>query len=230
MSEEYKRFSELYDLFHQKKDYSKETKFLRNILEKYNSKKILDVGCGTGRHIELLEKQGYECTGLDINPEMINIAKKRTKANFIIGDMSNFSLNNKFDAIISMFASFNHIIEQKKIENSLKCFFNHLNPYGILILDLHNPLTNGKKIDKIKNYTREMSWTINPVSKLEETTVKFHINGKVATTSHRLKIYSKEEINKFLLGQGFNKTEFFENYELKKATNKSKNMEVLALK
>jgi len=188
------------------------------------------VGCGTGRHIELLEKQGYKCTGLDINPEMINIAKKRTKANFIIGNMSNFSLNEKFDAIISMFASFNHIIEQEKIENSLKCFFNHLNPHGILILDLHNPFTNGKKIDKIENYTREMSWTINPVSKLEETTVKFYINGEVATASHLLKTYSIKEINKLLLGQGFNKTEFFEDYELKKATNKSKNMEIIALK
>ncbi|MCX8189832.1 MAG: class I SAM-dependent methyltransferase [Candidatus Diapherotrites archaeon] len=38
--------------------------------------KILDVGCGFGRHIEILANSSKEVIGVDINPAMIQRAKK----------------------------------------------------------------------------------------------------------------------------------------------------------
>jgi len=41
---------------------------------------VLDVACGSGRHLFELTRMGYQCTGLDFTPERILIAKKRANA------------------------------------------------------------------------------------------------------------------------------------------------------
>jgi len=66
---------------------------------------ILDVGCGTGTHLELYQR--YECNlyGLDISPSMLEVAQRR------LGDTAKLDLGNatdmpyeenKFDLIIAM--------------------------------------------------------------------------------------------------------------------------------
>ena len=53
-----------------------------------NKKKVLDVGCGTGRDVKFLKDQGIEAMGIDISPEMIEISKKIVKnGHFIVKDM-----------------------------------------------------------------------------------------------------------------------------------------------
>ena len=54
---EYKEFAKYYDKFYQNKDYQKEVNFLKNFINKTD--KIIDIGCGTGVHASLLEKDGY---------------------------------------------------------------------------------------------------------------------------------------------------------------------------
>ncbi len=64
---EYKEMAKYYDLFYYNKSYEKEVKFLENLIG--NRKFILDVGCGTGIHMNLLEEKGYYVDGLDLNAE-----------------------------------------------------------------------------------------------------------------------------------------------------------------
>lgn len=94
----YKKFAEYYDLCYSGKDYAKETNFLQNLIKKYkiNGKKILDVGCGTGNHALLLKKKGFDVTGIDLNKEMLKVAKKKSKSiKFLQGDMRNFDLKKR---------------------------------------------------------------------------------------------------------------------------------------
>lgn len=71
-----------------------------------NKKKILDVGCGTGNLLEYINQRytGFDYTGVDILPHMINIAVgKKLKGKFICMDLfkSNPFPSNSFDAIFS---------------------------------------------------------------------------------------------------------------------------------
>ena len=45
------------------------------LFKKKGVKRVLDLGCGSGRHIVCLAKQGFKVYGIDIAPEGIKIAK-----------------------------------------------------------------------------------------------------------------------------------------------------------
>lgn len=66
---------------------------------------ILDVGCGTGTHLELYQR--YECSlyGIDLSPSMLKVARARLGdlAQLELGDATNMPYeNHKFDLIFSM--------------------------------------------------------------------------------------------------------------------------------
>lgn len=71
------------------------------------SLKILDVGCGTGRHSIELSKRGYSVTGIDLSESQLAVAReKATKENLRIDfqklDARNLHFNKEFDAAIML--------------------------------------------------------------------------------------------------------------------------------
>ena len=61
-------YSQYYDLLYQDKDYLAETNYVDNLIQEFgrcNSKTMLDLGCGTGKHAELFCDQGYKVHGVD---------------------------------------------------------------------------------------------------------------------------------------------------------------------
>ena len=66
---------------------------------------VLDVGCGTGTHLDLY--RGYECNlyGLDLSPSMLEVARKRlgNAAKLVLGDAAEMPYeNSQFDLVIAM--------------------------------------------------------------------------------------------------------------------------------
>jgi ubiquinone/menaquinone biosynthesis C-methylase UbiE len=70
--------------------------------------KILDVGCGTGRHAINLASQGYQhITGIDLSSSMVEAAQKAArdknlKVDFRACDARELPFNNEFDAAICL--------------------------------------------------------------------------------------------------------------------------------
>jgi len=69
--------------------------------------KILDVGCGTGRHSIELTKRGYSVTGIDLSESMLEKARKMAKQNgvqieFLHHDARNLPFSNQFDVAIML--------------------------------------------------------------------------------------------------------------------------------
>jgi ubiquinone/menaquinone biosynthesis C-methylase UbiE len=136
---DFRAFTEYYDqLYSQMKNYGKEAEIVSNVIRKFEHRKpktLLDVGCGTGEHMKHFVSN-FKCTGIDINKGMIRIAKgKVPEAKFQVADMTNFSLKNKFDVIISLFSAVGYV---KSFNNLVKAFRNmrrHLNDEGLVIVE-----------------------------------------------------------------------------------------------
>lgn len=69
--------------------------------------KILDVGCGTGRHSIELTKRGYKLTGIDLSEAQLARAREKAsvedlKIDFQKQDARHLDFNEKFDAAIML--------------------------------------------------------------------------------------------------------------------------------
>jgi demethylmenaquinone methyltransferase/2-methoxy-6-polyprenyl-1,4-benzoquinol methylase len=64
---------------------------------------VLDVGCGTGIHLELYQKAGCNVYGIDQSPSMLQVARNKLgdSANLYMGDASDMPYpDKKFDLIV----------------------------------------------------------------------------------------------------------------------------------
>ena len=100
---------------------SKQQKVLLKYLEDMpKNAKILEVGCGSGRFLEFLEKKGYKnLYGIDSSKEMLMIAKTKTRAKLIKGDAYKLPFSkNSFDVIFSVHVLM-HISNPKRALNEM---------------------------------------------------------------------------------------------------------------
>ena len=189
---EYKEFAKYYDKFYKNKNYVKEVEFLLNFI--HQDDKIIDIGCGTGLHASLLEQKGFRVDGLDLNKEMLDIAKTRVHSNLYLQNILEINLNQKYDVVISMFAVLNHLKNLKELEKALMNLKNILTDDGKIIIDLHNPQSSGMKIDSYDNMTRTMEWQYNKKKRIEESKITFEIDGEKYIDNHIFRIFTIDEV------------------------------------
>ncbi|MFH1067251.1 MAG: methyltransferase domain-containing protein [bacterium] len=84
-----------------------ECDFIEEELNYDKGARIIDVGCGTGRHSIELSKRGYSVTGIDLSESQLAKAKEKAKqANLNIDfqrhDARNLPFNSEFDAAIML--------------------------------------------------------------------------------------------------------------------------------
>lgn len=221
---EYQQMAKYYDLFYKKKNYDKESTFLENLINK--RKTILDVGCGTGLHMHYLEEKNYQVEGIDLNQGMLDVAKTRVNGTLYHGNLLDFKPHKKYDAIISMFAVFNHLANEQELEESLLHWYEYLNTKGILIIDLHNGRKSGEKETTVNNYKRIMKWTFDSTTFKEKTEITYMIDGKIYQDTHEFQIYKFSQLESILKKHNF-KYQLYENYSFTKASNNSKNIEIV---
>jgi len=84
-----------------------ECDFIEKELQYAKTLKIIDIGCGTGRHSIELAKRGYSLTGIDLSASMLAKAREKAAANqlrvdFFQYDARKLPFNNEFDAAIML--------------------------------------------------------------------------------------------------------------------------------
>jgi ubiquinone/menaquinone biosynthesis C-methylase UbiE len=127
---------EFYDEIYADKNYEQECAFLKGLIEEIhpNAESLLDVACGTGKHLEILQNY-FDVSGSDKNEKMLDIASKRTNASLHLGDMSDLRLGSKFDVIMCLFGSIGYLLSVGRLNQAVKKFAEHLNEDGVLILE-----------------------------------------------------------------------------------------------
>lgn len=144
----YQTFAKYYDYIMW--DRSNYVIFLKNIIKKYNSnsKSILDIACWTWKILNSFNKDYYVCW-VDLSENMLSIARESNiNWDFFCQDMREINLDKKFDVIVNLFDSINHLVNfsdwQKVFNNS----YELLNAEGIFIFDINTQY----KLQKIINY------------------------------------------------------------------------------
>lgn len=101
------RLGAAYDRYSFTKGTDQEVGFLLELLDLPSGARVLDVGCGTGRHAVGLAAAGLSVTGVDVSRRFLEIAAQRAraasvKAAFFSVDARQMPFDEEFDAVISI--------------------------------------------------------------------------------------------------------------------------------
>jgi SAM-dependent methyltransferase len=72
---------------------------------------ILDVGCGGGLFLRMMEERGYEVMGLDFSVDAARIARERNGVCVIVGDLTTAAIEPASCALVTMFHVVEHLLD-----------------------------------------------------------------------------------------------------------------------
>lgn len=214
----YDNYAEIYDLIYEFLDYEKTAKKIKKLIlknKRTENNKLLDIACGTGKHLNYLKKE-FKCTGVDISDQMLDIARKNfPDIRFIQADMIELNLKEEFDAIICLFSSIGYVKTYENLKKTINNFANHLKQGGVVIIEPW--LTKSNAIDGLASMTTYESDDIKIarqcVSKIEEDITRFIMHyliarkGKDVTyfkDSHELGLFDTDKTFRMMEEAGFN--------------------------
>ncbi|MGI8635970.1 MAG: class I SAM-dependent DNA methyltransferase [Segetibacter sp.] len=129
-----------YDLLYSTKDYAKEAEYVTKIIRAIDptAEELIELGCGTGNYSESLCRNGYQVTGIEKSERMVQAALSKSIENFfpLVGDVTTFKLNRKFDVAVSLFHVISYLNTNEEVLSCFKNVFEHLKAGGIFIFDI----------------------------------------------------------------------------------------------
>ncbi len=129
--------AELYDLFYDWKDYAAEAARVDEVVRERlpGARSLLDVACGTGRHLEHLSRR-YAVEGLDLDPGLLSVARRRLpQIPFHQADMTAFDLGRRFDAVVCLFSSIGYAETLDRLAAAVMAMARHVRPRGLLLVE-----------------------------------------------------------------------------------------------
>ena len=98
-------------------------------------KRVLDVGCGTGRHVAALVRAGYDAYGADASEEMLARAVERDRLSlWRLGDPC--PLEGPFHAVISLGNVWPQLVDLDDVDRALSSIRDLLAPNGLLLIGM----------------------------------------------------------------------------------------------
>ena len=188
---------------------------------------VLDIGCGTGHHVGLLEEKGINVIGIDKSENMVQQAKiNYPNGNFKKGDMNNDNLfnNQSFTHILCMYFTIYYVEDKTRFFRNA---MNWLMPGGYLVVHLvdrdmfdpilppANPLVIlspqryakeriTKSRVKFDNFSYTANFELDNKSNLAKFKEKFEFNdGKVKKQEHKMYMPTQNEIITIAQEMGF---------------------------
>lgn len=124
-----------------------ECNFIEACLKTYgppNAKRLLDIGCGAGRHMTELAQRGYQLTGVDIQPEMVAYVQEEAKKARVpmqahVGDLRRLTITGTYDAAFCFMDTFRFLLTNEAILSHLRTVAKLLAAGGLYVTDFWIP-------------------------------------------------------------------------------------------
>lgn len=208
--------------------HTEDIEFYKEVVQQSGSP-VLELACGTGRVTIPLAKAGFQVTGLDNSESMLERARAKAipKVEFILGDMRDFSLDQKFQTILLPFNALGLLHSVNDVVQCLNCVQEHLDQDGQFIISMYNPDLN--LLFRSPNETREGFRYLDPESDDEVVisesniydratqlnTIHWHytIGTRQFETQLKLRVFFPQELEALLSFCGFAVQEKFGDFD-----------------
>lgn len=203
---------------------------IRSIIANSVNPVVLDIGCGTGEHINLMDREGYRCFGVDNSESMLRIARLRfpDAATYLHKNMTEIDFFDEFDLTTCLFGTFNYLIDDDDVDKVLWNTWRALKNDGSGLFEIWNALPvqqiKEKELAKVSTslfegtrITRERGFHL--LDEPKKTVVQVNYNytiekdgeKKKISDRHVMRAYRKDEIESFFKNNGFKIVNLYSN-------------------
>ena len=215
----------LYELLYAYRN-EEEAKKLADLIERVippdQYAKIVDVGCGRGRHSITLAERGYAVTGFDLSPEAIRKAKLKAserglnEITFRVQDMRQ-PLDDSFNAAVNLFTTFGYFYEDSENRKVLESVQQMLNENGLFLIDYLNAKKVKNELVPSENGTHEnIHYSIKRYIKDGFVYKEIEFSGEELESdrkyTERVKLYGNDWFESNLKDSGFEVKKRLGNY------------------
>lgn len=206
--------------------------FYKRWLPKAKGASILELCCGTGRLTIPIAKDGYDISGVDYTPSMLEQAKAKAseaglEIEFVEADIRALDLRKKYDFIFIPFNSIHHLYRNEDLFKAFQVVRKHLKPGGLFLLDCFNPniqyiVEGEKEQQQIAAYTTDdgrdilIKQTMRYENKTQINRIEWHyfINGRFDSVQNLdMRLFFPQELDAYLEWNGFKMIHKFGSFE-----------------
>jgi SAM-dependent methyltransferase len=195
---------------------------------------VLELGCGSGRVLLPIAREGFVCTGLDASRAMLDrLERKRPPASLrlTLGRMEDFDLGGeRFSLVYSAFRAFQHLVTVGQQLDCLAAVRRHLAPHGLLAFDVFAPVLERIavleepesedarfRVDGV-DVIRYVSVRRDPAAQVMDVTFRYErrrpgasVENEVVRT--RMRYFFRYELEHLLARAGFGQVQFFGGFD-----------------
>jgi glycine/sarcosine N-methyltransferase len=124
---------------------AREESFFSRLFGECGARRVLDAACGTGMHVIAFARAGYDSTGADLSPVMVEKARRNAReagvtARFEVAGFGGLQarVGGRFDAVTCVGNSLPHLLDASSLRACLADFASLLVPGGILVIQNRN--------------------------------------------------------------------------------------------
>jgi len=179
--------------------------------------RVLDLGCGGGRHADALRRRGVRVTGLDLSVLLLGAALRRGGCCYVRGDMRSLPFaDGAFDVVLNLFTSFGYFARDGEHQRVLRAVTRVLRRGGKFVLDFLNaaavratlvPRDERAFGDAVVVQER----SISPDGRFVEKSI--HLSDDSRTFTERVRLYDRGELERMLQEAGLRPVEALGDYD-----------------
>jgi SAM-dependent methyltransferase len=154
---QYSGLAAIYDQLMQGIDYSHWATYITSLAALHGGlpeQSALDLACGTGSTTTAMAKAGFRATGLDLSPEMLELAEEKSvglAVSYLCADMRSFSLPAPVGLVTSFQDGINYLLSPEDLRQAFTRVRQALLPGGLFIFDIN-------RVEKLAGVAADLSW------------------------------------------------------------------------
>ena len=183
--------------------------------------RILDVGCGRGRHLWPLAQQGYQVSGLDLAAHRIaeareDSARKGLDAQLYVGSMLDPLPGGPYGAVVNWFTSFGFFDDRETHRQAISHMAAALRPGGVLVVDfLNSPEVRAnlvtEDVQELQGITfRQRRWLDQD---FVHKTIEVIDGDRIEVFSERVMLLERADFEAFFEAAGLHSVHFLGDYD-----------------
>ncbi len=213
------------------------------LLAEHEPHRVLDCACGTGNVSFEMARRGWSVTGVDLSPEMIEVAQQKSRdlkpddapshfldgdfspaPRFICDDLTTFNLGETFDCATCLYDSLNYILEPEKLKLAFAHIADHVEKGGVFVFDMNSDwafkadLFSQSNLDTRKQLNYEWRADFDAQTRICQVKMTFRrrTNGQTETfhETHRERAYERPQVEAMLRETGWELLRSFDAYTL----------------